>query len=494
VLRALEHCHNQQLRDLVEFFKIAIYSSPSDVPSFENVVQVPTIGTAAAPIPTIPAWLQDHVNLKPAGPSQQPQTTATSADQSWVLDFVLPPGPTPAFVNSVVLQRVLLYCSIVAAISAIFYAPLTMVLVSAGIMLVNLIVCIWGYTVEPAVGSRAQCRTNVRKAEAELASVRKAITEIEARMRDLRSAENEQVTKLTKEIQNILADEKKQREAADKVLRQATAPALEAKRRIDQQEAAEIQQLQNTIGNEVSSLAQQLNQSLHAESTERAFTLQKKQEEHVQRCLEREKITPGKIPGIGPHLTISLEGVGIRAAADCDYSKCLSHPAIGRKRAAALMVWKQGLEAQAKVNMPTGLSLQEDNAIKSKYATSRAQLEAQLLRAQLALKAQQAAVQEKYACSRIPFDSQIAAEKAKHSVEQQQIAEESKRGQEPLQATVLRTHREANEAVVEVQRDEAGHRQSLRSVQWRVAKAKVQSRRFEAVSFGHYARYVAIGN
>ena len=491
VLKALEHCRNHQLRNLVEFFKIALYSSPSDVPSFDNAIQVSTILMAAKPVQALPGWLQDRVTPKPSEPSRR-DPTVTAVDHSWVLDFMAPPGPVPAFSSSLILQRVLLYCSIVIAASAALFTSMLFALVSVGLIILNVMVSLRQYKAEPAVISRTQSRLRIREAERELDLVRRILDEREVRKRDLRSVESEQVSKLTKESQSALTEEKKQHETADRVMRQATASALQSKQRIDQQEAAELQQVQGTLAAKVASLAQQLNQSQHAENVQRSNTLQKRQEDYIQYQLERVNID-GAIPGIGRFVINNLAHEGIRTAADCIRLTYVKVPSVGRRRVAVILDWRQQLEAEAKLTMPTALNTSDENMIRTKSASSRALIQSQLSNAQDALKAQQIAIKERCLRSRSPFDSQIAAEKAKHSLEQQRIAAESKRRQEVLQESIICANHKANEAVAQIDKDEAGHRGLLKSVQWCLAKEKVQSRRLETVSYGRYIRRMTIG-
>jgi hypothetical protein len=492
LLKTLERCQNRQLRDLVEFFKIALYSSPSDVPSFDSTIRLSTVIEVAAPAATNPSWLQDHVTMKPAQPRQK-ETPVASADHSWVLDFVAPAGPAPGFSGKLVLQRILLYCSIVVALSAFLFASSTPTLFATGLMIMNGLVTLRRYRNEPAVASRIQSRMRVQEAARELASIRKTIDELDTKKHAVRSAESEQVNKLMKEVQNVLADNTKQREDADRVMRQTTASVLQGKQRIDQQETVELQQMQNTLGTNISSLTQRLNQSLRAETVECAATLRKKQEEYIQNRLEQVRID-GAIPGIGQFVINNLGHKGIRTAADCIRLTRVKVPSVGPRRVVAILDWRQQLEAQARLTMPITLSAYEENAIKSKYAAARVQLESELSNAEKTFKAQEAAIREKYSHARAPFDLQIVTERKKHSSEQQRIAAESKRRQAPLDEAVLRAKQKANEAIAEVERNEACHRGLLKSVQWRLAKARVQSRRFETITFGRYIRGIAIGN
>ena len=491
LFKTLEHCNSQQLRDLVEFFKVALFSLPSDVPGFDNVVETQTVIGESATRSAIPNWLQDHIEPKPTRLRQEP-ATPNSSDQSWVLDFISPAEPGPRFVSNIILQRILLYACLAGALSSALLSSFGTALVAFVLLIFTTVASIRRYRKEPAVELRQESQALVHKLERELVSIREVLSELDVKKHDLRIAESQHVETLMKEIQTVFDDEKKQRDSLDRTTRQATVAALQAKQRIDQAEAAEIKQIQSTLGNSVSNLTQQLNRSAYAESVERSSTLQKKQQEYVQHQLEHIEIE-GAIPGIGGFLTSNLEAAGIRTAADCFRLTYVKVSGVGPRRVAAILAWWHGLETRARLTMPSTLSAHEETTIKSKYEAQRTQLQGQLLSAEQALKTAQTAVQQKHANSRAPFDSQIALEKSKQSVELQRIATESRKRQESLYEAVRRTKQKANDAVNEAQKDEPGHRQMLKALQWKLAKAKMQRGRFEMVTFRRYIRRVAIG-
>ena len=338
-----------------------------------------------------------------------------------------------------------------------------------------------------------QSSTAVREAEHELESAREAVEAVELRKRGLRSTEAEQVAKITKEIEEVRADERKQRDSVGRLLQQATASALRERQRLDQQEASELKRVQNALGANVSRLAQQLNQSQQAEATERATTLKTKQEQYVQSRLQSLLLTPGAIPGIGAYVVNNLISSGIRTAADCVNLNYLKIPSVGPRRVSAILGWRQSWENTARGTMPTALSAIEDSAITAKHAPSRTQVQLQLTNAQVSLAAQQASIDQKYAAARIPFDSQIAAERTKHNAELQRIQIQSRRRQESSQDAILRAHQNATQAIYEAEKPVHTLRKAVQAAQWRVAKARLENGKFRSITFGHYIRKVAIG-
>jgi len=492
LMKTLERSRNQQLRDLVECFKIALYSAPSDVPTFDNVAPLASVPLEQGAPPSVPSWLDDHVVFKPARSMPIPEIPSPS-DPSWVLDFIAPPGPPLEFSANVIWTRTLLYVCFLGSLTAILLGWITLGLILAFGLAGVLFACFRRYRSEPVVDSRLQSSASVREAERELKSARDAVEAVEVRKRGLQSAEAEQVAKLTKEIEGVVSDENRQRDSASRVLQHATASGLREKQRLDQQEAAELKQLQNTLGVNVSSFVQQLSQLQQAEATERATTLKTKQEQHIQSRLQSLLLTPGAIPGIGAYVVNNLLASGIRTAADCinlNYRKIAS---VGPRRVSAILAWRQSWENTAKRTMPTALSPIEDSGITAKYAPSRTQIQSQLANAQLLLATHQASIQQKYAAARIPFDAQIATEKAKHGADFQRILTDSKRRQESLQDAILRAHQNAKQAISETEKPFDALRKAAQTAQWHLAKARLENGRFRSITFGRYMRNVAIG-
>src|SRR5205085_2593306 len=112
----------------------------------------------------------------------------------------------PTFTSNLVVPRILLYSALIVAVTAALLTSVTIAFASVGLLIVNFIICTRRYKVEPAVAFRVESRTNVREVDQALASVRKIIADKEASKRAVRSGENEQVTRLKNDIQNVLTD------------------------------------------------------------------------------------------------------------------------------------------------------------------------------------------------------------------------------------------------------------------------------------------------
>lgn len=488
VLRTLEHCQNQQLRDLVECFKIALYSSPSDVPSFDAVAS-PTIVVPGPNTPArIPEWLEDHVAIK-----TRPAKPASSPDSSWVLDLIAQPSPAPEFISRLVFLRVLFYGFIAGAISATLFNRFDVASMLAIGIASTVLACFGQYRSEPVLALRHDSDAALSNAGRELGLARDAIEEINERNRRIRSVEAEQVANLTSENEKIAADRQKLRDTADRVLHKSISAAMGEKQRLDQLESGELQHIQNTLGASVSSLLQQLNQSQQAESVERSTALKNIQDQHIQTRLAAFRLGPGVMPGIGSYVINNLAYAGIRTAADCAQLRYKKIPSVGARRIGTILAWYQACEAQAKRTMPTTLNHAADATITAKYASSRSVLQFQLSSSQASLDAQRSSIQQKYRAASAPFDSNVATATNNHALELQRIDVESRKRLEVLQDAAIRAHKSANQDVVENEKPLGPLRAALKTAQWRVARARIENGKFRTVRFGRYMREVVFG-
>jgi hypothetical protein len=492
VIRALEHCQNQSLRDLVEFFKIALYSSPATIPDFDNAVPVPLVVAPPEAAPRVPSWLQDHLTISSPSVSRQ-QDPAPGVDQSWVLDFMASQTPPPAFTGNVAVLRLFFWCSALAAIAAFVFSSTVVGLASSASLAVSILVCFWRFKTEAVVRARAQSLLKFRNAEKEIREAHRTLEEVDVKKRSLLAKEDEDVNKLKGEIQEVAADEKKQCDAAERTLRQATASAMQTKHRIDQQEASELQQIHDTLGTGASKLAQQIAQSQQAEVNEVASALKAKQQDFIRHRLEAVRLSTGTIPGIGTYIINNLIYAGIRTAADCNSLQYKKVPSVGPRRVSAILAWRQQLEAEAQKRMPKALTPQEESAIRSKYIAPRAQLQSQMTIVQETMVSREAEVRQRHASARAPIDSQIGVEKGKEAEARKRIQAESRRRQDILQEGMARAQQRAKDAIAELEKPVREQRQALQSAQWKVAKARIESGRYRKVTFGRYVRHVAIG-
>jgi chromosome segregation ATPase len=186
-----------------------------------------------------------------------------------------------------------------------------------------------------------------------------------------------------------------------------------------------------------------------------------------------------------------LQSAGIVTAADIDY-RITGVKGIGSQKGSALQDWRRTIEALALNRMPRTISWQEQNNIKSKYASQKATLESQLNRNQEDLKNQEAAIRTKYAGLRIPLDAAVASERQKYQAEIARITAEFAQKRAVLAARMKEAEQEKIREVTKRDGRQNEVRKEIFSLQWRMGKVEREIGRFSNVSFGSYVRHVVL--
>jgi DNA-binding helix-hairpin-helix protein with protein kinase domain len=102
------------------------------------------------------------------------------------------------------------------------------------------------------------------------------------------------------------------------------------------------------------------------------------QELQLRSFLEQKYISDASIRGIGEGRTQTLLDFGIETAFDIDAGTILDVPGFGPKLTERLVRWRQKVEAKFKFDPAVGVPTQERQALDTKYAKPRQQVEARL--------------------------------------------------------------------------------------------------------------------
>lgn len=127
----------------------------------------------------------------------------------------------------------------------------------------------------------------------------------------------------------------------------------------------------------------------NAKAAEAAQHLGNLQAQHVQAYLAARRIEPGMISGIGPTMVARLSVYGIRTAADLDAvngtqfrksgsSSWFTIDGIGPAKASAISSWHQRQRSAASQGMPSSLPAVHRQALDTKFAAQRSQLQASI--------------------------------------------------------------------------------------------------------------------
>jgi len=95
--------------------------------------------------------------------------------------------------------------------------------------------------------------------------------------------------------------------------------------------------------------------------------------------LDRFTIRQAQIPGIGPAKIAMLASFGIETAADVTQQAVLAVPGFGEVMTAKMLAWRRVREAKFRYNAtPDASDVQIQNALKSRYAAKKIELQSKL--------------------------------------------------------------------------------------------------------------------
>jgi hypothetical protein len=489
LIKALDMEPNQDLHQLVALFKTVMACSPQSVPSIGETFSIPSF-----PAPTVraavPDWIQYHLP-----PTPKPATPQPTGNIGWLLDATSSAGPPLQFENPIAIVRAIAYFSLVLLALAVELAirnTMPLLLLSApSLVCLNLLIWRGRYRKEPAIPQlnsvvlqRSELRERVRVMDSRIKELELEKERINRQASDLKSA-------IAKEERELLTTEQKLINVNAAKLQSTTSSSLQNRQKLDSQETAELNALQNSLGKTVSGLSQSIAALTQAETNDLTNALKVIQVAFVQGALQKAWIRTAPLSGIAAGYKSRLEAARIFTAADIDY-RIHSVKGIGSQRAAVLENWRRAIEADARGRMPQAVSWQEQSNIKSKYQTQKSALESQLNRHQGDLSTQQAAIRAKYAGLIMPLDAILASERQKHQAEAIRITVEFNQKRAVLATRVKEADQDAIGSVTKCDARQNEVRKETFSLQWRMGRVEREIGRFARVSFGRYAKHVLI--
>jgi hypothetical protein len=490
LFKALDGEPNQDLHQLVTLFKTVLACAPQSAPAIAETFSLPSLPVQTAHA-TVPDWLQDHLPATPRTSATQPP----QANIGWLIDATNPTGPPLKFENPIVAVRVVAYLSLAILIFAIQFAirnsmPI-LILSVPSLAGLNLLVWRSRYHREPAVSQlnsvvlqRNELRERIRVMESQ-------VQEIDSEKEKLNRHVSDRKTNIAKEGKQLQTTEQKTVKENDAKLQASISASLQSKRQLDSKENADLNALQNSLGKTVAGLSQSIIALAQAETNELTNALNSIQRAFMQNSLQNARVHSASIPGIGVVFKTRLQAAGIVTAADIDY-RVTSVKGIGSQKGNALQDWRRSIEADARNRMPRAVSWQDQNNIKSKYASQKATLESQLSQNQKDLTNQEAAIRAKYSALRTPLDTVLASERQKHQAAMERITAEFAQKREVLAAKVREAEQDAIREVIKRDGRQNDVRKEIFGLQWRMGKVEKEIGRFSGVSFRSYVRHVVL--
>jgi|ERR1017187_1587858 hypothetical protein len=491
LFKALEGEPNQDLHQLIALFKTVIACTPQSAPAIAETFSLPSLPVAPTTPAQVPDWLQSHL-------AATPRTTATQQPQGnidWLLDATNPMGPPLTFANPIVGLRIAAYLSLVILVFAVQFAirnSMPMVLLTVPSLAgLNLLVWRNRYHREPAVPQLNSVMLQRNELRERIRVMDSQVQEIDSEKKKVNRDVSDRKANIEKEGRQLQTTEQKIGNENDARLQASISTSLQSRQQLDSKETADLNALQNGLGKTVAGLSQSIIALAQAETNELTNALTSVQRVFMQGALQNARLRDASIPGIGAGYKTRLQAAGIVTAADIDY-RITGVKGIGSQKGNALQDWRRAIEALALNRMPRTISWQDQNNIKSKYASQKATLESQLNRNQEDLRNQEAAIRAKYAGLKMPLDVVLASERQKHQVEMARIAAEFVQKRGVLAAKVREAEQDAIREVTKRDGRQNDVRKEIFALQWRMGKVEREIGRFSGVSFGSYVRHVVL--
>lgn len=494
VIQSLAGAPDPTLQQLVLRFQVLLYSSPEDA-SLPEIQAVATTPRTTSTSPAGGTWLDDHrptTTPMQTGPQRVP--SRLEPDPTWVVGWIKKPARPAAFRNAPTVERAAAVSSLIvgsglALLGVDGYLTACILSLFAG----NLVLLKKRYEAEPDVGRLMQLseeeRVLLRHIRIRMHSVQATEKEragLERKTADevgrLRNQESLLRAREVEEVNQLYA-------ARDRRLQELTTKRA----KLDLEEAQELARVRKPIQTRLQALDQKLAALKTSEASELGTALKNIQSQHLLNYLQGSSIDRADVSGIGPKLKERLMSAGFRTAADIEYYRVLRVQRIGPHLASGLVTWRQGVERAAASFTPRALPQVVESGIRNRYVGQVQGVQAEKARENDQLRRDEQGVRSKYATARADLPRQ--EEQAKGAADtdvrdtQQRYAQQYREMHEQTQRTHATGIQQANEIqprLTKLQKD-------LASLRWKRETLRLEKEQAASVTFGRYLRRVFLG-
>jgi len=496
IFGTLERVSDDRLRSAAALFRSLLDLGPQDVPSLDGRV-LPSL----ASIPKVSlggSWISDHVkqlskaDATPTGAPPEPEPAP-----SWIHDFI---SPAPleshlrAFENSVLSERLALAAStlVVSLVTAgaylKFISAITLVLAAFLILLANYAFWYYRFRLEPALSALKVVNSELRTIAEKIDLVRTISKSKQASKKSLHERYSFDQNKLSKQLESVRSDEKKELDRVQAAFH-LEKNSIDARRRaLNQQQTGELQNVSNTLGQQLTSVNNKISALGSAESGEFNTTLAIQQNQYVISYLRNWSIDDASIPGIGASFKTRLRAVGVLTAADA--GKMFYIKGFGPSRSAALAAWQQTLRARAQAKMPKALSQTESDAIRAKYSSQRNILEADRVRLDRQMKEAEGRIRDKFKNSLGLLDQEESVALTTTQSKSRSVQKEYRDRYQPLETIRRKLDEDLRRAVADIEEKLRVERKNLFALTWEQEKVRRRLREFSRITFSRYLKRV----
>lgn len=245
------------------------------------------------------------------------------------------------------------------------------------------------------------------------------------------------------------------------------ATALEAievrRRQAEQEKEVAVKQLEQSVKKAVGSLVQKGASLDSEEKAEVDRLLQESQILHVKITLSKARLTATEVRGIGEALADRLHAAGVSCASDVTYDRVRKVPGIGDAKAAALVVWRQGVEQQAKRSASSSLSQNELSRIRGKYASSHRSIEQQIDSAKAEERRDRQQILQRNAASRRTLDVEDESARRAFGIQRDLLQAKNAKDREKAATEMISTRRALADEEESAKQDHGIQREAIKA-------------------------------
>jgi hypothetical protein len=497
LLRDLNASPNRELRLLVEMFTSLVNLAPQDVPALDGSVLV-TPGKRTV-VSSKQEWWVDHVETRSeleqtaAQNAQEPGTVVSVSDPGWILDSLKEGKPVEAliFKNNLKQERVVIVGSMVLMFLTrlLIDIPTSQLLIVASFVFgLTLLHCFVRYKSDP---STAELDAFKRQAKLFVGQVRKHQAVIDAISKELRQIQDELVAgeeAIADQKQSIILGLQTSLGNIEAALNSQLHIVNERRREFGSSEKSKLNELQGTLGLQISGLDRRIAGLNQKEADEKGRAIQALQDIHIQNYLRSHNVLASKIPNVGEAFQSRLFFHGFKTAADINAS-VIRVSGIGPKRENALRQWRQQLEQEARMCGPS-LSAQERLAIESKFRNERQALAIEKEKLQTQFEAQVASVRAYFANQRQAMNQEEQQLRAAYVQTKAEIQRAHNAETVVLNRRIIDAKNRAAPAIADLSQKLQAAQKQVFDLRWQVAKHEKEGRGFARLRFRDYLQAV----
>ena len=381
------------------------------------------ITTPSGMAPT-PAWIADYAPvanrastpISPVARQSAPPPQSVSVQGSAPVYFQH--SPLPARVASYGTGGLLVALMTFAATSSLAMPTIGVAVTS--VLVLNLFFLLWQFWRDPAVRARDQIEVKADTYQRKILSLELRAGQ-QRRKRDTAAHKHEsRLAEVDAKRTRVHDEEQSRLIELNQAHQTQMAPLLKDQQQLRQQEADARRAVQGIFGPRLAALQLELKHLAQSEKAETAKRLSEQQDQFVQNALHKFGLVDANVPTLDRLQRMRLVVAGVVSAADVD-PQAAAVRGMEPARKAALLAWRQALEANARLVAPKTLIPKEAEQIRKQFDRRRQELEKQRREVEADQQKQEQAVPGQFTRRLSGLDVRIGALRAQHDQNTSQV-------------------------------------------------------------------------